>query len=54
MFKLLFIHFISNFTLFYDYYLGKEIIEERQVAIRDNYDLLNKLSRERQEILQVK
>jgi len=31
---------------------GKEIIEERQVAIRDNYDLLNKLSRERQEILQ--
>eukprot|EP00092_Neocalanus_flemingeri_P017139 GFUD01018536.1.p1 GENE.GFUD01018536.1~~GFUD01018536.1.p1 ORF type:complete len:428 (+),score=136.20 GFUD01018536.1:157-1440(+) len=31
---------------------GKDIIDERQTAIKDSYVLLNKLSRERQEILQ--
>jgi len=31
---------------------GKDIIEEHQIAIKDSYDLLNKLSRERQEIMQ--
>jgi len=31
---------------------GKDIIGERQNAIKDSYDLLKKLSRERQEILQ--
>ena len=32
---------------------GKDFIEEPQIAIKDSYDLLNKLSRERQDILQV-
>jgi hypothetical protein len=43
---------IFSFWIFNIYNSGKDIIEERQTAIQESYDLLNKLSRERQEILQ--
>ena len=33
-------------------FLGKDIIQERQTAIKEGYALLQKLSKERQEILQ--
>ena len=34
-------------------FIGKEMIEERQSSIQKSYDLLNLLSKERFEILQV-
>ena len=36
------------------FFIGKEIIEGRQVAIQQSFDLLKELSKDRLEILQVK
>ena len=43
------VYFFDIISILIEIYSGKE----PQIAIKDSYDLLNKLSRERQEILQV-
>ena len=47
------VYFFDIISILIKFHSGKDFIEEPQIAIKDSYDLLNKLSRERQEILQV-
>ena len=47
------VDFFDIISILIKLHSGKDFIEEPQIAIKDSYDLLNKLSRERQDILKV-